>query len=83
MNDYNVPAESVIPNFIGTLPTISNKKLETILEEPIPDDVTIILPASGVLLEYIEGAARASLEVTTHAIAKEALRGQTGIPYPR
>jgi len=72
---YGVPAERVVPQVIGVVPTINKKKLEAMLQDSIPEGLSITLPASGVLLEYIDGSQRASAAVMTPAIAKEALYG--------
>ena len=72
---YGVPAQGVVPNVMGTIPTITKKKLDDILQDSIPDNITITLPASAVLLEYLDKAQRASSANMTHALAAEALRG--------
>ena len=45
------------------------------LKDSIPEDLSIPLPASAVVMEYIADAVRPSKENITKAIAKKVLRG--------
>ena len=65
----------MVPRAIGVIATINKKKLDALLQNSIPDGLDIGLPASAVVLEYIEQAQRASPSNMTDAIAEEALRG--------
>jgi serine/threonine protein kinase len=71
---YDIPNEGIVPKIIGVLPTINKKKLDVLLEETIPENVSIALPASAVVMEFIEGAVKPSPANMTSAIAKRALR---------
>jgi serine/threonine protein kinase len=69
---YGAPTNGVVPNVYGLLPTINKKKLNDILQDSVPDDVSISLPASGVIMEYIEGV-RPTPENMRHCTAIKVL----------
>jgi serine/threonine protein kinase len=71
---FGAPDDGVVPKVFGVLPSINKKKLDNLLQDSIPDDVSIPLPAYAVVMEYIQGAVRPSPENMTHAIAEETLR---------
>jgi tRNA A-37 threonylcarbamoyl transferase component Bud32 len=71
---YGVPGEGVVPNVYGVLPSISKKRLDQILGNSIPDDAPITTPASGLFMQYFEGAVNPSSENITPELAKAAVR---------
>lgn len=71
---YGIPDKGVVPKIFGVLTTLNKKKLDAVLKDAIPEDVSIPLPAAAVVMEYIEGAVRPSRDNMTEAIAEEALR---------
>jgi serine/threonine protein kinase len=75
LNYYNIPSEGVVPKIHGVLPTVNQKLLNSLLQDAIPDDVTFKLPASAVVMEYIEGGETPTKTNMTPELAKEALRG--------
>jgi serine/threonine protein kinase len=52
---FNVPASGVVPSIYGVLPDIDADKLEKIIDDEDPIEAPIFLPASAVVMEYIEG----------------------------
>jgi serine/threonine protein kinase len=72
LNHFGAPAKGVVPRIYGVLPTINKKKLDDLLQDSVPDDVSISLPASGVLMEFIDGV-RPNEENMRHSIAVKVL----------
>jgi hypothetical protein len=75
LNHYDLASRGIVPKFYGDLPSIKKPLLLKILKDSIPDDVQIALPASGILIEYIEGGETPSSENMTVPIARAILDG--------
>lgn len=52
---FGVSGRGTVPQIFGVLPSINAKKLNDLLQNAIPVDVTISFPASAIVMEYIEG----------------------------
>jgi len=72
---YDIPAAGVVPKVLGILPSINKKKLAALFRDSLVDDVTVTLPASAVVLEYIEEVEPPTEENMSPAMAEEILRG--------
>jgi serine/threonine protein kinase len=73
LHHYGAPGEGAVPRIYGTLPSISKKQLDKLLGESIPDDAPITTPASGILMEYFQGAVKPTSENMTAGLAKAAV----------
>jgi serine/threonine protein kinase len=58
---FGVPETGIVPTIYGVLPEVDGNKLDGIIEDEVPVDAPITLPASLIVMEYIEGE-RPSLE---------------------
>jgi len=70
---YGAPNAGAIPKVYGVLPSISKKRLDEILGNSIPDNAPITGPASGLFMQYFEGAVNPSNENMTPELAKAAV----------
>jgi serine/threonine protein kinase len=75
LSHYGVVKEGVVPKIFGILPTISQRRLDVLLKDSIPENAPIALPASGLVMEFIEAAVSPTRENMTPAIAWDALEG--------
>ena len=66
---------AVVPKFYGDLPSIKKTLLRKILKSSVPEHVEIRLPASGILIEYIEGGEAPSSENMTVPMARAIING--------
>jgi serine/threonine protein kinase len=79
---FNVPSLGVVPNVYGVLPSINRKQLREMLGDAKPEGVQISVPASAVLLEYIEGT-RPTADNMTYELAQKAIDGLRAIHEAR
>jgi hypothetical protein len=71
---FDIPAEGIVPLIYGAVPNINKKLLKKWLQDSIPEDAPIALPASAVFMEFIEGE-HPSSENMTPELAKKILYG--------
>jgi RIO-like serine/threonine protein kinase len=71
---FDVPAERIVPQIYGIIPTVNKKLLKKMLQDSIPEDAPISLPASAVVMEFIDGESP-SRENMTPKLAKRILYG--------
>jgi serine/threonine protein kinase len=55
LNHYGVSEKGTIPRIFGVFPSINARKLNALLKDSIPIDATVSLPASAVVMEYVDG----------------------------
>jgi predicted Ser/Thr protein kinase len=70
---YGAPEDGAVPKIYGVLPSISKKRLAEMLGDSIPDYAPITAPASGLFMQYFEGAVNPSSENMTPKLAKAAV----------
>jgi serine/threonine protein kinase len=76
---YDIADSGYVPVFYGDLPSIGKQMLTKMLQDSIPSDVEVPLPASGILIEYLEGGVTPSKENITVPMAKSILAGLDAI----
>jgi serine/threonine protein kinase len=81
LQHFGVTDKCLVPRIYGVLPSMNKKRLGEVLGDCIPEDVSITPPASGVVMEYIEGAESPSIENMTQPLAQKILRGLRRIHF--
>jgi len=70
---YGVPDQGIVPKVYGVLPSLSKKALSKLLGDSIPEEAPVVGTAAAVVMEYIQGAQKASPETMTPTLAKKAV----------
>jgi serine/threonine protein kinase len=81
LQHFGVIDQGLVPRIYGVVPSMNKKRLREVLGDAVPTDVVITPPASGIIMEYIEGAENPSIENMTQKLAQKILRGLRRIHF--